>query len=128
MSNKKNKSSILSQLVGFTFLVTFASIIDAGLNQKSILFIFLFFICLILLYILEIRPTINRYKNSKEDIELSYQPISILIPSFENQLLIGLLCISIHYDLISIIFLKKFLLFYGLFCIIMFFKNQLTKK
>ena len=43
MDNKKiTKSSILSQLVGFTFIGTFASIYDTGLTQISLIFLFSF--------------------------------------------------------------------------------------
>ena len=102
MSNKQIiKSSILSQLVGYTFLGSIALIIDSGLSQISIIFLVSFIICIILLYLFEIKPTINQYKNSSEDINISYQPIAILIPSFHYQLLIGLLCISIYFTEVS---------------------------
>ena len=122
------KSSILSQLVGYTFLGSIALIIDSGLSQISIIFLVSFIICIILLYLFEIKPTINQYKNSSEDINISYQPIAILIPSFHYQLLIGLLCISIYFHLFNIELLQNFFLFYGIICLLLFLKNQFSTK
>ena len=129
MSNKQIiKSSILSQLVGYTFLGSIALIIDSGLSQISLIFLVSFVICIILLYLFEIRPTINQYKDSSEDVNISYQPIAMLVPSFHNQLLLGLLCISIYFHLFSTELLQNFFLFYGIICLLLFLKNQFIKK
>ena len=129
MSNKQiSKSSILSQLVGYTFLASIALIIDSGLTQLSLFFLVSFVICIILLYLFEIRPTINEYKDSPEDVNITYQPIAMFVPSFHYQLLIGLLCISIYFHLFNTELLQNFFLFYGIICLLMFLKNQFFKK
>ena len=129
MSNKQIiKSSILSQLVGYTFLGSIALIIDSGLTQLSLIFLVSFIICIILLYLFEIRPTLNQYKDSTEHVNISYQPITMFVPSFHYQLLIGLLCISIYFHLFNSELLEIFFLFYGIICLLLFLKNKIIKK
>ena len=125
-----NKSSVLSQLVGYTFLGTIILIIDKGLSLTTLYFFISFIVCIILLYIFDIRPTIEKYKNSKDDVDanITYQPIILFFPSHQYQLLIGLLFISLYYNLFNIELLKNFFLIYGILCLILFLKNQLIKK
>ena len=125
-----NKTSILSQLLGYTFLGTIILIIDKGLNQISLFFLISFIVCIILAYIFDIRPTIEKYKDSKEDVDanITYQPIILFFPSHQYQLLIGMLCISLYCNLFNIALLKNFFLIYGIICLGSFLKNQFFKK
>ena len=124
-----NKSSILSQLVGYTFLGTIILIIDKGLSLITLYFFISFIVCIILLYIFDIRPTIEKYRDSDDvDANINYQPIILFFPSHQYQLLIGLLCISLYYNLFNIELLKNFFLIYGILCLASFLKNQFIKK
>ena len=123
-----NKSSVLSQLVGYTFLGTIILIIDKGLSLTTLYFFISFIVCIILLYIFDIRPTIEKYKDDDVDANIKYQPIILFFPSHQYQLLIGLLCISLYYNLFNIELLKNFFLIYGILCLGSFIKNQFIKK
>ena len=125
-----NKSSVLSQIVGYTFLGTIILIFDKGLSLVTLYFFISFIVCIILTYIYDIRPTIEKYKDSDDDVDanINYQPIILFFPSHQYQLLIGLLCISLYFNLFNIELLKNFFLIYGILCLGSFLKNQFIKK
>ncbi len=128
MSDKIIKSSILSQLLGFTFLGTFISIVDHGFNKIFIIFLFSLITLSLMFYFFEFKPIVTKYKNSSEDINLLYQPVIFFLPSQNYRIIISLICLSFYFNIFSLYIVKKFLLIYGIVCFLLFIIERFFKK
>ena len=117
MSSKKNvKKSIYGTFILFFVIVSCVSIFNYGFDQQFIIYFSLLILSIILFYFLELKDIIKKAKDN--ELNITVQP--------NNQLIIGLLCVSIYLNIIELDsgMVKLLILFYGIICLVIFFYNQ----
>ena len=121
MSSKKNvKKSIYGTFILFFVIVSCVSIFNYGFDQQFIIYFSLLILSIILFYFLELKDIIKKAKDN--ELNITVQP--------NNQLIIGLLCVSIYLNIIELDsgMVKLLILFYGIICLVIFFYNQFFIK
>ena len=121
MSSKKNvKKSIYGTFILFFVIVSCVSIFNYGFDQQFIIYFSLLIFSIILFYFLELKDIIKKAKDN--ELNITVQP--------NNQLIIGLLCVSIYLNIIELDsgMVKLLILFYGIICLVIFFYNQFFIK
>ena len=108
MSSKKNvKKSIYGTFILFFAIVSCVSIFNYGFDQQFIIYFSLLILSIILFYFLELKDIIKKAKDN--ELNIIVQP--------NNQLIIGLLCVSIYLNIIELDsgMVKLLILFLGLY-------------
>jgi len=121
MKSKKNvKKSIYGTFLLFFMIISVVSIINYGFDQQFIIYLSLLILSIILFYFLELKKVMKKAKD--DDLNITIQP--------NNQLIIGLLCVSLYLNIIELDsgMVKLLVLFYGIICLVVFFYNQYFRK
>ena len=121
MSSKKNvKKSIYGTFILFFVIVSCVSIFNYGFDQQFIIYFSLLILSIILFYFLELKDIIKEAKDN--NLNITVQP--------NNQLIVGLLCVSLYFNIIELDsgMVKLLILFCGIIYLVMFFYNQFFIK
>jgi len=121
MSSKKIvKKSIYGTFILFSVIISCVSIFNYGFDQQFIIYFSLLILSIILFYFLELKDIIKEAKDN--NLNITVQP--------NNQLIVGLLCVSLYFNIIELDsgMVKLLILFCGIICLVMFFYNQFFIK
>jgi len=121
MSSKKIvKKSIYGTFILFSVIISCVSIFNYGFDQQFIIYFSLLILSIILFYFLELKDIIKEAKDN--NLNITVQP--------NNQLIVGLLCVSLYFNIIELDsgMVKLLILFCGIIYLVMFFYNQFFIK